>query len=93
MIVNVEFVNFIIFVNILVKKDAFPYPNPTRSLFQFKKEYQKGEVHFFALNGKLMKSETLQTKGLIDISRFPVGTYFYRAILDGKPHSGKIVKQ
>jgi len=77
----------------LVKKDAFPFPNPTTGLFRLKKEYQKGEIHFFALSGKLMKSEMLVTKGMIDISGFPAGTYFYRAILDGRPHTGKIVKE
>lgn len=77
----------------LVQKDAFPFPNPSAGLLQLKKEYQKGEIHFFTLSGKCMKSETLKTKGLIDISAFPSGTYFYRAILDNKPHTGKIIKQ
>lgn len=77
----------------LVKTDALPFPNPTDRYFQFKKEYQKGEVHLFTVEGKRVKSEQLKTKGLIDVSTLPAGTYLYRAVLDGKPHWGKIVKR
>jgi hypothetical protein len=76
-----------------VKTDAVPFPNPTQTSFRFKKAFQKGEVYLFTITGKRVISEPrLLPDGAIDVSGLAAGTYLYRAVLDGRPHWGKIVK-
>lgn len=78
----------------LVKTDAVPFPNPASTSFRFKKEFQKGGVYLFSITGKRVLSQpNLLPKGVIDVSGLAAGTYLYRAVLDGKPHWGKIIKQ
>ena len=78
----------------LVKTDAVPFPNPAQTSFRFKKAFQKGEVYLFTITGKRVFSEPrLLPDTAIDVSGLAAGTYLYRAVLDGRPHWGKIVKK
>jgi hypothetical protein len=78
----------------LVKNDALPFPNPCLESFRFKKEFQKGEVYLFSLAGKrVLSQQSLHKDQALDVSMLAAGTYLYRAVLDGRPHWGKVLKQ
>jgi hypothetical protein len=69
-----------------------PWPNPTGGTLYLKQHFDKAEIHLYTLSGKEMGGYKIQFAQSIDISAFPKGIYLYRAVIDGKPYSGKIIK-
>lgn len=74
------------------QSDINIYPNPTNRLINITSEsdQQVLEVSIYNLIGK--KLQTIKNKNKIDISNLPTGTYFLKAIIDGKIKTKKIVK-
>ena len=77
----------------LVRPDAGLYPNPVQSFFRFGKEFGRGEVHLFSADGRRVFSASGLVSGSeVDVSVLPPGMYSYRAVLDGRPYRGKLIK-
>ena len=70
-----------------------PWPNPTGGTLFLKQHFDKAEIHFYSISGKTMGSFKINFAQSIDVSSFKSGIYFYRAVIDGKSYSGKVVKQ
>jgi len=70
-----------------------PWPNPTGGTLFLKQHFDKAEIHFYSISGKTMGSYKINFAQSIDVSSFKSGIYFYRAVIDGKSYSGKVVKQ
>jgi hypothetical protein len=70
-----------------------PWPNPTGGTLYLKQHFDKAEIHLYTLSGKEMGSYTIAFGQAIQVQDYPAGIYLYRAVIDGKAYSGKIVKQ
>ena len=70
-----------------------PWPNPTSGTLYLKQHFDKAEIHFYTLSGKEMGGYTIAFGQAIQVQDYPAGIYLYRAVIDGKAYSGKIVKQ
>jgi hypothetical protein len=70
-----------------------PWPNPTGGTLYLKQHFDKAEIHFYSISGKAMGSYKINFAQSIDICSFPQGIYLYRAVIDGKSYSGKIIRQ
>ena len=70
-----------------------PWPNPTGGILYLKQHFDKAEIRLYNLAGKEMGSYKINFAQSIDISAFPQGVYLYRAVIDGKGYSGKVVKK
>jgi hypothetical protein len=69
-----------------------PWPNPSGGTLYLKQHFDKAEVHFYTVSGREVQTDTVRFGQPIDISSFATGLYMYRAVIDGKPFSGKVVK-
>jgi hypothetical protein len=69
-----------------------PWPNPSGGTLYLKQHFDKAEVHFYTVSGREVQTDTVRFGQPIDISSFAPGLYLYRAVIDGKPFSGKVVK-
>jgi len=69
-----------------------PWPNPSGGTLYLKQHFDKAEVHFYTVSGREVQSDTVRFGQPIDISSFAPGLYLYRAVIDGKPFSGKVVR-
>jgi len=70
-----------------------PWPNPTGGTLYLKQHFDKAEVHFYTVGGKEMGSYAIRFGQPIDVSAFPQGLYFYRAVIDGKAYSGRVLRK
>ena len=69
-----------------------PWPNPSGGTLYLKQHFDKAEVHFYTVSGREVQTDTVRFGQPINISSFAPGLYLYRAVIDGKPFSGKVVK-
>ncbi len=69
-----------------------PWPNPSGGTLYLKQHFDKAEVHFYTVSGREVQTDTVRFGQPIDISSFAPGLYLYRAVIDGKPFSGKVVR-
>jgi hypothetical protein len=69
-----------------------PWPNPSGGTLYLKQHFDKAEVHFYTVSGREVQTDTVRFGQPIDISSFAPGLYLYRAVIDGKPFSGKVFK-
>jgi len=76
----------------LANETLAPWPNPTGGNLYLKQHFDKAEIHFYGINGKEMGSYKINFAQAIDISAYPTGIYLYRAVIDGKGYSGKVVR-
>ena len=69
------------------------YPNPTQGLFFLNAEDLTGDISIYNAMGEAVsfQEETTQNVKVIDLSGNESGTYYLRAIKNGKPISHKIV--
>ena len=70
-----------------------PWPNPSGGTLYLKQHFDKAEVHFYTVSGREVQTDTVRFGQPIDISSFAPGLYLYRAVIDGKPFSGKVMRQ
>jgi hypothetical protein len=70
-----------------------PWPNPSGGTLYLKQHFDKAEVHFYTVSGREVQTDTVRFGQPINISSFAPGLYLYRAVIDGKPFSGKVVRQ
>jgi len=70
-----------------------PWPNPTGGTLYLKQHFNQATVHFYNISGKEVGQYNIHFGQPIDVSAFPSGVYLYRAVIDGKAFSGKIIKQ
>jgi len=70
-----------------------PWPNPTGGTLYLKQHFDMAEVRLYNLAGREVGQYNIHFGQPIDVSAFPAGVYLYRAVIDGKPFSGKIIKQ
>jgi hypothetical protein len=69
-----------------------PWPNPSGGTLYLKQHFDKAEVHFYTVSGREVQTDTVRFGQPINISSFAPGLYLYRAVIDGKPFSGKVVR-
>lgn len=69
-----------------------PWPNPSGGTLYLKQHFDKAEVHFYTVSGQEVQTDTVRFGQPINISSFAPGLYLYRAVIDGKPFSGKVVR-
>jgi hypothetical protein len=77
----------------LINETLAPWPNPSGGTLYLKQHFDKAEVHFYTVSGREVQTDTVRFGQPIDISTFAPGLYLYRAVIDGKPFSGKVVRQ
>ena len=77
----------------LANESLAPWPNPTSGTLYLKQHFDKAEIHIYTIAGKEVGNYKIGFAQPIDISGYSSGVYLYRAIIDGKLYSGKIVKQ
>jgi hypothetical protein len=70
-----------------------PWPNPSSGTLYMKQHFDKAEVRFYNLSGKEMAQYQIRFGQPIELSALPPGLYLYRAVIDGKSYSGKVVKR
>lgn len=70
-----------------------PWPNPTGGTLYLKQHFDQAAVHVYNMAGKEVGSYQMRFGQPINISGFETGVYLYRAVIDGKAYSGKIIKQ
>ncbi|HRH35880.1 MAG TPA: T9SS type A sorting domain-containing protein, partial [Catalimonadaceae bacterium] len=70
-----------------------PWPNPTGGTLYLKQHFDNAEVRLYNLAGKEVGQYNIHFGQPIDVSAFLAGVYLYRAVIDGKAFSGKIIKQ
>jgi hypothetical protein len=70
-----------------------PWPNPSSGTLYLKQHFDKAEVRFYNLSGKEMAQYQIRFGQPIELSALPPGLYLYRAVIDGKSYSGKVVKR
>jgi hypothetical protein len=68
-----------------------PWPNPSGGTLYLKQHFDKAEVHFYTVSGQEVQTDNVHFGQPIDISAFSLGLYLYRAVIDGKPFSGKLM--
>ena len=78
---------------ILANESLAPWPNPSSSTVYLKQHFNRAEIHLYNMAGKEMGQYHLQFAQPIDVSGFESGIYLYRAVVDGKAFSGKIIKR
>ena len=72
------------------------YPNPAKDYINVDfdtKNFSKGEIHLFDMQGKLVKKAKLKTQkgNRVDISSLKAGSYSYNIILNGNAFGGMII--
>ena len=77
----------------LANETLAPWPNPTGGTLYLKQHFDKAEIRLYNLAGKEMGQYQIRFGQAIDISLYSQGIYFYRAVIDGKHYSGKIIKR
>lgn len=77
----------------LANESLAPWPNPTSTTVYLKQHFNRAEVHVYNMAGKEMGVYHLRFAVPIDVSGYESGVYLYRAVVDGKNYSGKIVKR
>ena len=78
---------------ILANESLAPWPNPGSTTVYLKQHFHSAEVRLYNLSGKEMGYYQLRFAQPIDVSGYRQGIYLYRAIIDGKAYSGKIIKR
>ena len=76
----------------LANESLAPWPNPTSGTLYLKQHFDRAEIHIYTIAGKEVGSYSIGFAQPIDISGYEAGIYLYRAVIDGKCYSGKIVK-
>jgi hypothetical protein len=69
-----------------------PWPNPTDGTLYLKQHFDKAEIHLYQLSGQEVAQYQIRFGQPIQIHQLPTGLYLYRAVIDGKAFSGKIMK-
>jgi hypothetical protein len=69
-----------------------PWPNPSDGTLYLKQHFDKAEIHLYQLSGQEVAQYQIRFGQPIQIHQLPAGLYLYRAVIDGKAFSGKIVK-
>lgn len=77
----------------LANETLAPWPNPTGGTLYLKQHFDKAIIHLYSLAGKEMGEYRIRFGQPMDISQFESGIYLYRAVIDGKLYSGKILKR
>ncbi|MBP6623682.1 MAG: T9SS type A sorting domain-containing protein [Chitinophagaceae bacterium] len=81
-------------LNESVQANQLPvYPNPSISgkfSISYPSKSVEGSIEIFNLEGKKIMSKSLQAD--IDLSKFPNGLYYYRALFDKQTYSGVLNK-
>ena len=76
----------------LANETLAPWPNPTGGTLYLKQHFDKAEVRLYNLAGKEVGQYQIRFGQPIDVSAFPAGVYLYRANIDGRAFSGKIIR-
>lgn len=68
-------------------------PNPSSAVFSFSypSAFTKGYIQLFNALGKKINELPLQRR--LDLSAYPSGLYYYRALVDEQVFSGVLVKE
>ncbi len=69
-----------------------PWPNPTGGTLYLKQHFDKAEIRLYTLTGREVGQYQIRFGQPIEISHLKGGVYLYRAVIDGKSYSGKIIK-
>lgn len=77
----------------LANETLAPWPNPTGGTLYLKQHFDMAEIHLHNLSGKEMGEYKIRFGQPVEISGYPAGVYLYRAVIDGKLYSGKILKR
>lgn len=74
--------------------DIFVYPNPTNSSVYIEHlNFKTGVVKLYNLTGnEVLRANITSNTTQLDISRFPLGIYFYQITNQNKSYSGKLIK-
>jgi len=76
-----------------ITENLIPWPNPASDKIFLKQEYLLADIKLYTTAGREVGQYRLQSGAPIDISGLEQGMYLYRAMIDGKGYSGKIIKQ
>lgn len=70
-----------------------PWPNPTGGSLYLKQHFDKAEVRLYNLAGREVGNYNIRFGQPIELAGLSPGLYLYRAVIDGKAYSGKVVKR
>lgn len=69
-----------------------PWPNPTGGTLYLKQHFNQAEIRLYNLAGKEVGQYQIRFGQPIEISHLQSGVYLYRAVIDGKSYSGKVIR-
>ncbi|MEM7187626.1 MAG: T9SS type A sorting domain-containing protein, partial [Bacteroidota bacterium] len=71
------------------------YPNPTSGVINFRSEVPIDRVELYSVLGQRLLAKAIQhkTRGNIDFSSLPQGTYFVRVFAEGATDNFQVIKR